>query len=32
MTEADAQKGGFVMAKPSPIGKKSAKTTTPKMQ
>jgi hypothetical protein len=31
MTEADAQKAGYVMAKPSPIGKKSAAKTA-KMQ
>jgi hypothetical protein len=32
MTEADAQKAGYVMAKPSPIGKKkSAAATTAKM-
>jgi hypothetical protein len=33
MAEADAQKAGYVMAKPSPVAKKAAvKTTTPKMQ
>jgi hypothetical protein len=29
MTEADAQKGGYHLAKESPIGKKKTKTTTP---
>ena len=28
MTEADAQKAGYVMAKPSPIGKKKTAATT----
>jgi hypothetical protein len=32
MTEADAQKAGYVMAKPSPIGKKAASKSTAKMQ
>jgi len=32
MTEADAQKAGYVMAKPSPIGKKAAAKSTAKMQ
>ncbi len=32
MSEADAQKAGYVMAKPSPIGKKAASKSTAKMQ